>query len=262
MDIACDSSDRVYALCRGNHPVMIFAPDGSFVSCWGEGHFRWPHGIYIDSADNVWITDAETHTIEKFTLGGELLMTIGTRNWATVTLRGEPFNMPTSVTVAPDGNLFITDGYGNRRVHKFTAAGKLVTGWGEPGAGPGQFNFPHFADVDNHGKVYVCDRENKRVQVFTDEGKLVTEWANLNRPSDIYIDRAADVVYLSEAGGPAMAPKISIRDLKGKLLSSWEGWKKQGGVLRGPHGIGVDSRRNVYEGSIGEDPGIQKFARC
>jgi hypothetical protein len=121
---------------------------------------------------------------------------------------------------------------------------------------------PHFVDVDNHGRVYVCDRENRRVQVFSDDGRYLTEWSELNRPSDLYIDREEDVVYLGEAGGPSLAPRISIRDLDGNVLSSWEGHERDGtGVLAGPHGIGVDSRRNVYEGSIGTDPGMQKFAR-
>ena len=265
VDVACDSKDRVYALCRGNHPVLIFDADGNFVSCWGEGHFRWPHGIHIDPDDNVYVVDAQTHTVEKFTLGGELLMTLGTRNWAAITVRGEPFNMPTSLTVGHDGNLFVCDGYGNRRVHKFSPTGELLTSWGEPGAGPGQFALPHFVDVDRHGIVYVCDRENWRVQLFDSEGTYMTEWTGLNRPSDLYINREKDLLYLSEAGrrGPSSAPpRISIRDLEGSVLSSWEGYKSDGmGVLGGPHGIGVDSRGNIYEGAIGVDPGIQKFAK-
>ena len=262
VDVACDSGDRVYAFCRGNHPVLVFEPDGSFVSCWGEGHFRWPHGIHIDSEDNVYLIDAQTHTIDKFTVGGELLTTLGTRNWASTTMRGEPFNMPTSVTVAPDGSLFVCDGYGNQRVHKFSPGGELLTSWGGWGSGPGQFILPHFADVDGQGTVYVCDRENSRVQVFSSDGEYITEWSQQNRPSDVHIDRGSGIVYLGEAGGPTMAPRISIRDLKGNILSSWEGRKADGtGVLGGPHGIGVDSRGNIYEAAIGGDPGIQKFAR-
>lgn len=262
VDAACDSKNRVYALCRGNHPVMVFDPDGSFVSCWGEGHFRWPHGINIDSEDNLYLTDSQMHTIDKFTPSGELLMTLGTRNWAAVTMRGEPFNMPTNLVVAPDGNMFVADGYGNRRVHKFSPDGELVTSWGEPGSGPGQFILPHFVDVDGHGTVYVCDRENSRVQVFSNDGEYITEWSDPARPSDLHIDRERDIVYLGEAGTPDRPPAISVRDLKGKVLARWEGRKSDGtGVLGGPHGIGVDSAGNIYEAAIGGDPGIQKFAR-
>jgi len=242
--------------------VLIFDNGGNFVSCWGEGHFQWPHGIFIDADDNVYVTDAQLHTVEKFTSGGKLLMTLGTRNWAALTMRGQPFNMPTGTTVAPNGNLFVSDGYGNRRVHKFSPEGELIKSWGEPGSGPSQFILPHFVDVDRHGTVYVCDRENERVQLFTGDGEYITEWAGLNRPADVYIDREKDVVYVGELGSPSLPPKISIRDLRGKELSSWEGRESEGkGVLGGPHGIGVDSRGNIYEGVIGRDPKIQKFAR-
>jgi DNA-binding beta-propeller fold protein YncE len=262
VDVACDAHDCVYALCRGNHPVMIFAPDGSFVSSWGEGHFRWPHGIHIDAADNVYVTDAQKHTVEQFSLGGELRMTLGTPGWAAVTMRGEPFNMPTGTVVAPDGSLFVSDGYGNRRVHHFTADGRLLKSWGAPGNGPGEFILPHFLDVDAQGTVYVCDRENDRVQLFTVEGAFVGQWTELHRPADVHVDRAREILYLGEQGGPRGMPRLSVRDLQGRVLSAWEGFEGLGqGVLHGPHGIGVDARGNLYEAGIGEMPGIQKFAR-
>lgn len=261
VDVACDAHDRVYALCRGNHPVLIFDPDGNFVSCWGEGHFLWPHGITIDAQDHIYIADAQKHTVEKFTLGGELLMTLGTPGWAAVTMRGEPFNMPTGTAIAPDGSLFISDGYGNRRVHHFTADGRLLHSWGAPGSAPGEFILPHFLDVDRHGTVYVCDRENDRIQLFTAEGAFVRQWTGLVRPADVYIDREKDIVYVSQLGG-ASQPKISIHDLQGNVLSFWEGREREGkGVLNNPHGIGVDSKGNIYEASIGERPGIQKFVK-
>ncbi len=262
VDVACDSSDRVYVLCRGNHPVLIFDSEGNFVSCWGEGHFRWPHGIYIDSQDNVYIADAQKHTVEKFTLGGDLLMTLGTPGWTGLTMRGEPFNLPTGTTVASDGTLFVSDGYGNRRVHKFSPDGKLIKSWGEPGDGPSQFVLPHFLDVDRDDTVYVCDRENDRIQLFTSEGEYVTEWAGLNRPADVYIDRKREIIYVGELGSPSQPPRMSIRDLQGKEISGWEGHEADGqGVLGGPHGIGVDSQGNIYEGSIVRCPRVQKFAK-
>ena len=262
VDVACDSRDRVYVLCRGNHPVMIFEPDGRFLSCWGEGLFRWPHGILVDGEDNVYIADCQKHTVEKFTLEGELLMTLGTPNWAALTMRGLPFNLPTGTAVAPDGTIYVSDGYGNRRVHRFTAEGELMYSWGEPGTGPGQFILPHFVDVDAEGTVYVCDRENLRIQIFSPEGAYLTEWPGLNKPADIHIDRARGVAYVGELGDDARQPRISIRDLKGQVLSSWEGREREGkGVLAGPHGIGVDSRGSIYEGAIGDEPCVHKFAR-
>jgi DNA-binding beta-propeller fold protein YncE len=261
VDVACDAEDRVYVLCRGNHPVIVLQPDGAFLTCWGEGHFRWPHGIHIDGEGRVWVVDAQKHTVEAFTPSGELLMTLGTPNWAGITMRGEPFNLPTGITVAPDGSLFISDGYGNRRVHHFSPDGVLLHSWGEHGAGPGQFALPHFLDVDRHGAVYVCDRENDRVQLFDAAGAYLRQWAGLNRPADIHIDRAADLVYLGELGG-SRVPRISLRDLDGRILSAWQGLEREGqGVLAGPHGIGVDSHGNIYEGAINEQPCVQKYVR-
>ena len=261
VDAACDSEDRVYVLCRANHPVMVFNPDGTFVGSWGEGHFRWPHGIVIDSEGSVWVTDSQTHTVEKFTPNGKLLLRLGTRDWGTPLLRRAPFNMPTGLAVGPDSNLFISDGYANYLVHKFSPDGRLVKTWGGPGKGPGEFALPHFIGVDRHGMVYVCDRENSRVQIFDADGNYVTEWAGLNNPADIFLDWKNDVAYLAEIGGPYQ-PKISIRDLKGNEISSWEGRESDGrGLLEVAHGIGVDSIGNIYECEIGKTPRVQKFAR-
>ena len=261
VDVACDSNGRVYALCRGNHPVLIFDGDGNFKSCWGEGHFRWPHGIFIDADDNVYVTDSQTHTVEKFTLGGKLLMRLGERDWAAPLLRRAPFNMPTGLAIGPSGDLFISDGYANFLVHRFSPEGELLKTWGEPGTGPGQFALPHFIGVDRHGTVYVCDRENGRVQLFTHDGEYITAWTGLNNPADISIDQEKDIAYVAEIGGPYQ-PKISIRDLQGNELSSWEGRESEGkGVLEVAHGIGVDSDGNIYETEIGKTQRIQKFAR-
>ena len=261
VDVSCNSKDRVYVLGRGNHPVMVFEEDGTFVSCWGEGHFRWPHGIFIDADDNAWVTDSQTHTVEKFTLDGKLLMRLGTRDWGTPLLRRGPFNMPTGLAIGPDGSLFISDGYANFLVHKFSPEGELLKTWGEAGTGPSQFALPHFIGADRHGTVYVCDRENRRVQLFDSEGEYITEWAGLNRPADIHLDWENDIAYVAEMGGP-YPPKISIRDLKGDEISSWEGRESEGkGVLEAAHGLGVDSKGNIYEGEIGDVRRVQKFAR-
>jgi DNA-binding beta-propeller fold protein YncE len=262
VDVATDSQDRVFVFCRGNHPILIFDRNGDFISCWGEGYFREPHGIFIGPDNAVYLTDSQSHTVEKFTPGGEMQMRLGTKDYAQMTARGEPFNMPTGIALSQSGDLFVSDGYANRRVHRFSPNGELLKSWGEYGNGPGQFNFPHNIDVDQYGTVYVCDRENERIQTFTSEGEFITEWTGLHKPGDLYIDRNKDLVYLAEQGRPGpKKSRISIRDLDGNILSMWEGRESDGdGVLENPHGIWADSHGDIYVGEI-KRKRILKFAR-
>jgi len=269
VDVATDSQDRVFVFCRGNHPVLIFDRDGNFVSCWGEGHFLQPHGIFIGPDDSVYLVDNQRHAVEKFTLGGELLMTLprtiswGRRGWGMPLMLRVPFNQPTGLALGPSGDMFVSDGYANFLVHKFSPEGELLKTWGEPGTGPGQFALPHNVGVDRHGTVYICDRENDRIQLFSSEGEFITMWVELNHPSDVYIDQQKDIIYVVESGGRSRQPRISIRDLKGDVLSMWEGRESEGkGVLGGvAHGIWVDSHGDIYESEIAREQRIQKFAR-
>ena len=267
VDVACDSKDRVYVFNRGEHPVIIFDRDGNFISCWGEGHFLQPHGIFIGPDDSVYLIDCQLHAVEKFTLGGELLMTLpktivfGRRGWGPPLILRAPFNQPTGLALGPEGEMYVSDGYANFLVHKFSPEGELLKTWGEPGTGPSQFALPHGIGVDRHGVVYVCDRENSRIQLFDGGGEYISEWTGLNYPSDVYMDWKNDIIYVAEIGGPYQ-PKISIRDLKGNELSSWEGRESEGkGVLEVAHGIWVDSHGDIYEGEINQNRRIQKFAK-
>ncbi len=263
-DLAIDSKDRIYVGSRGNHPVLIFDRDGNFVSCWGEGYFIDPHGVYIGPDDSVYVTDSQTHTVEKLTPSGELMnLRLGTRNRATDIEDEAPFNKPTSLSVGPLGDLFVCNGYGNFVVHKFSFDGKLIKTWGGFGDGPGQFALPHKMDIDRHGTVYICDRNNDRIQLFTPDGEFIDMWTDFHFPHDIYIDRQNDIAYIVEAAlkTPHM-PKITIRDLKGKVLSEWGGKESDGkGVLEICHGICVDSHGDIYVGEIVRNKRIQKFVK-
>ena len=150
--VAIDSQDRVYGFNRGEHRVIVFDRDGNFLSSWGEGKFPFPHAIYADPQDNIWIVERDDCQIMKFTPEGELLLTIGKQGYRSdsgannseygslheqVTHGGEPFNLPAGVAVAPSGDVFVADGYANCRVHRFTADGEHTLSWGEPGTGPG-----------------------------------------------------------------------------------------------------------------------------
>ena len=140
------------------------------------------HGIYVSPDDRVFVVDRDAHQILIFDTAGQILQTLGIRNSPK---SGEPFNHPTDVAVAPDGEIYASDGYGNSRVHRFTAEGQLQMSWGNPGAAAGEFTTPHAVWIDAENRVLVADRENNRVQVFDREGTYLTEWHDLYHPMDI-----------------------------------------------------------------------------
>ncbi len=272
---AADTQDRVFVFNRGEHPVLVFNPDGTFMKSWGEGSFARPHGLFIGPDDAVYCTDDLDHTVRKFTPDGKLLLTLGTPgkpsdtgatsvDYRTIRRAGLPFHYPTNIALSPHGELYVSDGYGNARIHKFTPDGRRLFSWGEPGNGPGQFRVPHGIAVDPRGTVYVADRENSRVQLFSPEGEYLSEWTDVARPCQVFIDAAGDV-YVAELGfhagmWPGSNPpspdapggRVSIFDRHGKLRSRWGGGRNPcaAGDFFAPHGIWVDSRGAIYVAEV------------
>ena len=208
--VAVDARDRVFVFCRGEQPLLIFEADGTFVGSWGRGLFQRPHGITIGPDGSVWCTDDKDHTVRKFSPTGELLLTLGTSNvpsetgiqgmdYRSIVQAAGPFNMPTNLAFAPSGEFYITDGYGNARVHRYSPSGELIQSWGAPGDRPGEFNLPHGVAVDREGLVYVADRENSRIQIFSPTGDFVSEWTDTSRPMQIYFD-ADDRAFVCDVG--------------------------------------------------------------
>lgn len=263
VDIAVNSRDRVYVGSRGNHPVLIFDRDGNFVSCWGEGVYQDPHGVYIGPDDSVYITDRAANIVDKCTPNGNCLMTLGVRYSHEPIMARKPFNQPTDLAIDPAGDMYVCDGYGNFLVHKFAANGILLKTWGECGKDPGQFALPHRVGVDGNGMVYVVDRNNDRIQIFTPDGEFVGMWTDVLWPQDLCIDLREGLVYIVEtqASGPKV-PRLSIRDLKGTTVCSWtdriDGGRK---VLDNCHSVCVDSRGDIYVGEVMRTRRIQKFVR-
>ena len=254
--VAVDSQDKVYVYSRSEHPMVVFDRDGNFIDSWGDDILKDAHGIFIDADDNIYCTEREPHVIRKFTTDGELLMTLGTPDVPGA--EGEPFNLPTDFALGPDGEMYISDGYGNARVHKYSPDGELIKSWGQPGTGPGEFDLPHCVRVDPRNRLMVADRENNRIQFFTLDGEYIEEWGDLLQPDTIYIDDD-DLVYIAELG-----QRISIMTLDGEVISQWgseRGSSVPGEFMACPHGIWLDSHGDIYVGEVQADARLQKFIR-
>ncbi len=305
--VGVDSKDRVYLFTRYDIGVLVYEPDGTFIKAWGQDVFTFAHGLTIGPDDRVYCVDNGDHTVRAFTLDGELLMTLGIpgqasdtgfdpkKKWFThscecVQHGAGPFNRCTNLAVAPSGDLYVADGYGNCRVHRFAHDGELIQSWGEPGSGPGQFYLPHGITVAADGRVLVCDRENDRIQIFDPEGRYITEWNDILRPCDLAMDKDG-LTYVAElwrpkgkrsfVHGEALVDhpgRVTVLDKDGKVLDRWGG-SSEGRHLPGnfiaPHAITVDSRGDVYVAEVtytfGITPGwvppehgghqLQKFTR-
>jgi DNA-binding beta-propeller fold protein YncE len=252
--VAVDSSDKIYVFNRGEHPMIIFNREGEFLNSWGEGEFKSPHGLYIDVKDNVYCTDTSSHTVKKFTTDGALLQT-----WGTLDQPGEngaPFNRPTNVALAPSGDLYVSDGYVNARIHRYSPEGDIIQSWGSPGAGIGQFEIPHDIWVYKDGRVFVVDRQNNRIQIFTPDGEYIEQWMGFKRPCSIYIDKR-NLIYITE-----LHARMSILDIEGNVISRWGGEEsKTPGLFIAPHCAWVDSHEDLYVGETLEGKRIQKFEK-
>ena len=252
--IAVDSRDRVYVYSRSEHPMVVFDRDGNFLTSWGDDLLHHAHGLRIDADDNLYCTEWKGHCVHKLTSDGELQWTLGTPGVPRPP--GVPFNLPTNLAIAPDGCLFVSDGYGNAKVHKFSSEGVLLMSWGEPGTGPGQFDLVHDVWVDSDYLVYVCDRSNNRIQIFDGEGNYLREWPDPYGPDFVWFD-PDETVFVAD-----LRQRVSILNRDGHVLSRW-GEKGDGpGQFRGsPHGIWGDSRGDIYVGEVGVNGGLTKFVR-
>ena len=269
--LAIDSQDRVYVLNRGAHRVQVYDRDGNLLTGWDE-KIRG-HGCYIGPDNCFYLAtgpDDPCHTVSKYTLEGELLLTLGNKDhpsdtgWVKkgnmaescrqIKRGGPPFNLPANVAVSPSGEIYVCDGYGNARVHKFSPDGTLLLSWGEPGYGPGQFRISHGIWVDKQERVLVADRENNRIQIFNSQGEFLSQWTNLYRPTDIFIDDEG-IVYVTEFNA-----RLSIFTIDGELLarfgSGWLGFageeqSEETALFAVPHAVVVDSKGAVYVGDVG-----------
>jgi DNA-binding beta-propeller fold protein YncE len=270
--VAITPRGTVLVLHRGAHPVMEFDSAGKLLRTWGDGFFsegkvaaipeaHWTpdkshysavygpagcdscgaHSIRIDPQGNTWIVDAPGHVIYKMNAEWKELMRLGTKG----TPGGDAnhFNLPTDVAFGPNGDIYVTDGYGSARVVKYSRDGKFLLQWGKRGKGPGEFGLPHNLVVDTQGRVYVTDRDNQRIQVFDANGKFLTEWSGTGGVSGLAITKDQKIW----AGG-------ILRDLNGKVLG-----RLNGPGVAGGHGVAVTDAGDVYLAQLNGT--VQKFGK-
>lgn len=294
--VTIGADGQLFVFNRGNPSVLMFHPDGTFIGTWGENSFVRPHGICGVPDGTLYLTDDLGHRVTQFSDDGTFIRNIGPAGIASSTgvdgfdyrsiACAGPYNLPTNVAVAKDNHLFITDGYGNARVHHFDAEGDLVQSWGESGSGIGQFNVPHGICVDQHDRVLVADRENSRIQIFDRQGTFLTSWTDVVRPCQIFAAENGEF-FVAELGNrngrfpwqslPERPTdgRVSIFDDQGNLLSRWGGGldARRSDGFYACHDICVDSEGSVYVGEVavtaataaGDDasglPTLRKFVR-
>ena len=190
-DLACTADGCLYVITRNHeHPIMAFDPEGNYMETLGADlNFGNEHGLSVSPDGCLWVCDSGRHLVYKLTRKGEVVMRLGTPdtpcdngfnpqipypyNLYTIRVAGAPFNLPTGAMEAPDGTIWVTDGYGNTSLHQFSPEGKLLRTVGGPGMEPGKFRLPHGLWIDGRRRVWVADRDNHRVQVFDAEGRLL-----------------------------------------------------------------------------------------
>ena len=271
--VAVDSRDNIFAYNRSNHPMIVLNKDGDIIDSWALENFSSAHHVEIGPDDSVWTTDVGNHTVRKWTSDGNLLLTLGSPDNPAPEQSGEPFNQPTDIAFGLDGSLYVSDGYGNSKIHHFTPEGKLIRSWGERGTGPGQFMVPHSVAVDPTGLVYVCDRENSRIQIFTSDGQYVSQWRGVHRPNQIVpssdgtmvvaelgykiglMDGAPEVNEVSHNSG------VKIMTKTGQWLGGWGASTGIDGDFLAAHAVGIDSDGSLYVGETLDGARLQKFVR-
>ncbi|MDP7578202.1 MAG: peptidyl-alpha-hydroxyglycine alpha-amidating lyase family protein [SAR202 cluster bacterium] len=284
-DVATDSEDHVYVATRTSTSfdnrsgaILVFDRNGKFIKEFGGDKLVSPHHIWISPEDQIYLTDNLDHVIRQYNPAGELLQIIGTPGQPG--LPDKPFNQPTCAVLAPgSGDLYVSDGYRQSRCHRMSPDGELKVSWGSgdwheydftifgydpaPGVSPGEFKLPHGITVDKNDRVYVMDRENNRIQVFDENGGYLFEWSSPG-PNQGFIDEN-DVMHSASGRTPidrTSGGHIRLNKLDGELIGVWgergpASWQFTGG----PHGLWIDAHGDVYVGQVGEQNGLNKYAR-
>lgn len=253
VQVVVDSQDRLYYFHRLKPGVMIFDKSGEYIGSWPEdGRFQDIHSAWLGTdADGEYllVVDRDRNALARTTLAGEKV-------WEIVS---ERFSRPTDAAAARNGDIFVSDGYGNPYVHHLSPQGEHIATWGAAGVGPSEFRLPHgiwLAERDGQECVYVCDRENRRIQIFTLDGRYITKLTDLRRPTDI-ITGPDGTRYVSE-----LLHRVTILDARDRAMAHIGGESKaEPGFFVAPHAVALDSDGSLYVTEVLEGQRVQKFRR-
>lgn len=247
-------------------PVLNFNSEGELLTCFGGGLFVFPHGLYIDSDENVWVTDAggangKGHRIIKFDPSGNILMSLGTPGVAGNGTEPYLFNGVSDVLIGEGGCIFVADGHGretNARIIKYSKNGEFIKAWGQKGKAPGEFDTPHTLALDSSGRLFVGDRNNNRIQIFDQDGNFIDQWFQLGRPSGICIDKN-DFIYVADSESnsirnPGWQRGIRIASVRDGVMQGFIPYHEpnpEGVVTSGAEGVAVDALGNIFGAEVG-----------
>lgn len=269
--IGIDKNDHIFVFHRAGRKWTTPFPDsvisvntvieldnrsGKIINSWGSNYFIMPHGLTVDKQNNIWLTDVGLHQVFKFSHEGKLLMKLGVAK--TPANDSLHFNLPTDIAVADDGSFFVSDGYGNSRVVKFSSTGKYIKAWGTFGKKPGQFIIPHGIAIDQKNIIYVADRQNNRIQLFDTDGNFIKELkndVNVEELPSIAVDKANHLFAIdydptintdSTAKGSTIFEFDSSQQAKNHFGASGSANR----TISWFHDIAIDNKGNIYVGDI------------
>jgi len=245
---------------KNNIILTIDNETGKLLKSWGADLFLMPHGLEIDSDNNIWVTDVGLQQVLKFNSDGELLNMLGEE-----TILGYDsihFALPTDVAVAPEGSFYVSDGYRNSRVVKYDKDNSYLFEWGKNGPDyklnkgdkEGEFNTPHGIDLDKNMNIYIADRENNRIQKFDSAGKFITVWQNKSAHQlySVAVDHKNNHLLAVDYDSIAKASTIFRFDLDLNLELQFNNPNTK------YHDIAIDHEGTIYVGDIAGHK-IQKF---
>ena len=244
-----DADDNVWVFARGKHPVIQFDSAGNMLQAWNQFPAKEAHALRVGPEGHIWTVDVSDHHVMKSTPEGRLVMILGRHPAAD----SKSFNRPATLTFAPNGDIYIADGYINGRVMKFNSEGEFLMQFGRPGSGPGEFGRVHDIALGKDGLIYVADPDNYRIQIFNEDGKLLDQWTDLGQIHAIYYVEREDVLYMSDTG-----QRLLKVDMNGKVLGQLSSYGKVPGKIDIAHYLAVDSTGAIYVAEL-NNWRVQKF---